>query len=135
MGWLLWAIYNNSEVSGNLVLKGGNCLRKIYFPDTRFSDDLDFTAIRLDTPDVFHHRLDQICKMVRDASGIAFDFGRTIVESKPTPDKECFALDGRVYFNGFAGDSSVTLRITLMCRTTNDHSPHSTLTYHPQLSR
>lgn len=44
MGWLLWAAYNEPSLANNLVLKGGNCLRKIYFPDTRFSDDLDFRA-------------------------------------------------------------------------------------------
>jgi hypothetical protein len=33
------------------------------------------------------------------------------VEIKPTPDKDLQALDGRVYFKGFAGDSSVTMRI------------------------
>ncbi|MFQ5434080.1 MAG: nucleotidyl transferase AbiEii/AbiGii toxin family protein, partial [Anaerolineae bacterium] len=40
MGWLLWGIYRNPYLAQNLILKGGNCLRKIYFPDTRFSDDL-----------------------------------------------------------------------------------------------
>jgi predicted nucleotidyltransferase component of viral defense system len=111
MGWLLWAIYNEPELTKNLVLKGGNCLRKIYFPDTRFSDDLDFTALRLDSEGVFHRRLDGICDLVADASGIVFDSARTNVEVKPTPDKDCLALDGRVYFKGFAGDSSVTMRI------------------------
>ncbi|CAN5145726.1 hypothetical protein BH20BAC1_BH20BAC1_03460 [soil metagenome] len=27
------------------VFKGGTCLRKCYFPDYRFSEDLDFTLI------------------------------------------------------------------------------------------
>jgi predicted nucleotidyltransferase component of viral defense system len=51
MGWLLWGIYQTPSLAQNFVLKGGNCLRKIYFPDTRFSDDLDFTALHLNTED------------------------------------------------------------------------------------
>src|SRR5262249_2284487 len=94
MGWLLWGINNVPSLNNNLVLKGGNSLRKIYFPDTRFSDDLDFTAIQLDTETMFHDRLDAICNAVADSSGIEFDFSRTIVEEKSTPDKDCRALDG-----------------------------------------
>ena len=29
MGWLLWGIYAHPSLAQNLVLKGGNCLRKI----------------------------------------------------------------------------------------------------------
>ncbi len=61
MGWLLWGIYTNPILAQNLVLKGGNCLRKVYFPDTRFSDDLDFTTYRLDTGQIFHQHLDSLC--------------------------------------------------------------------------
>lgn len=111
MGWLLYGIYNNPSLANNLILKGGNCLRKVYFPDTRFSDDLDFTAYRLNTEREFHRQLDSVCKMVEEKAGIKFDFGKTRVELKPTPDPDSQALDGRVYFKGFAGDSSVTMRI------------------------
>jgi predicted nucleotidyltransferase component of viral defense system len=111
MGWLLWGIYQNSILSRNLVLKGGNCLRKLYFTDTRFSDDLDFTAYHLDTAQEFQQQLASVCESVKTVSGIDFDFNRITVEAKTTPDPDSMALDGRVYFRGFAGDSSVTMRI------------------------
>jgi predicted nucleotidyltransferase component of viral defense system len=111
MGWLLFGIYSNPTLAQNLVLKGGNCLRKVYFPDTRFSDDLDFTAYRLDTDREFHHQLDVLCNAVSNASGIEFILDRTQVEVKPTPDGDSQAIDGRVYFKGFAGDASVSMRI------------------------
>lgn len=111
MGWLLWGVYNNHNLSNNLVLKGGNCLRKVYFPDTRFSDDLDFTAGRLDTTDVFRSYLNTVCQSVGEQSGIVFDVSQTRVDPVQVADSECHALDGRVYFKGFAGDSSVTMRI------------------------
>ena len=126
MGWLLWGIYAHPSLAQNLVLKGGNCLRKIYFTDTRFSDDLDFTAYRLDTEQIFRQHLISMCKAVGEASGILFDLDRIQVEQKPTPDLESSALDGRVYFRGFAGDSSVTMRIKF------DISEYEKIVYPPQ---
>jgi predicted nucleotidyltransferase component of viral defense system len=40
--WLLTAIYADTALKDILVFKGGNCFRKAYFPNTRFSSDLDF---------------------------------------------------------------------------------------------
>lgn len=111
MGWLLWGIYIHPSLSRNYVFKGGNCLRKIYFADTRFSDDLDFTAIHLDSEDVFRSYLNEVCQKVGEASGINFYLDQTRVNEVETPDSSCKALDGRVYFEGFAGDSSLTMRI------------------------
>jgi predicted nucleotidyltransferase component of viral defense system len=111
MGWLLWAIYNQQHLAENLVLKGGNCLRKLYFPDTRFSDDLDFTAHRIPNHIEFRRMLNAACAEVTKASDIDFDLERTTTEAKDTPDPDCKALDGRVYFRGFAGDASLTMRI------------------------
>jgi predicted nucleotidyltransferase component of viral defense system len=111
MGWLLWAIYNQYPLADNLILKGGNCLRKLYFPDTRFSDDLDFTARHLPGHLDFRESLNRACSDVSKAAGIAFDLERTSSEPKATPDSDCNALDGRVYFRGIAGDSSVTMRV------------------------
>jgi len=111
MGWLLQGIYSNPALAGNLILKGGNCLRKVYFPDTRFSDDLDFTALELGSGDEFHEQLGLVCQAVQEQTGIVFDLASTKVEEKQTPDKESRAFDGRVYFKGFAGDSSLNLRI------------------------
>jgi predicted nucleotidyltransferase component of viral defense system len=42
-GWLLKAFYENSYLSKLLVFKGGNCMRKAYYPETRYSSDLDFS--------------------------------------------------------------------------------------------
>jgi len=43
-GWLLNALYSQSVLADQLVLKGGNGLRKGYLPNTRFSKDLDFSV-------------------------------------------------------------------------------------------
>ncbi|MFH0986663.1 MAG: nucleotidyl transferase AbiEii/AbiGii toxin family protein, partial [Candidatus Micrarchaeota archaeon] len=36
------------SASSELVFKGGTCLKKAYFPDYRFSSDLDFTGLNCD---------------------------------------------------------------------------------------
>ena len=44
LGWALRGIAGHPYLAERLVFKGGTCLRKCYFPDYRFSEDLDFTA-------------------------------------------------------------------------------------------
>ena len=43
IGWILKGISNNQFLKNKLLFKGGTALRKIYFPDYRLSEDLDFT--------------------------------------------------------------------------------------------
>ena len=45
LGHFLNAMFTISGVSKNFVFKGGTCLKKIYFEDYRFSEDLDFTLL------------------------------------------------------------------------------------------
>jgi hypothetical protein len=44
LGWFLAALTSAGMPANVLRFKGGTCLRKCYFPDYRFSEDLDFTA-------------------------------------------------------------------------------------------
>ena len=43
ISWVTYGIANNPFLKENLVFKGGTVLKKVYFPDYRFSEDLDFT--------------------------------------------------------------------------------------------
>lgn len=45
LSWLLFGISETPKLKDNLVFKGGTALKKIYFGDYRFSQDLDFTAL------------------------------------------------------------------------------------------
>ncbi|MBD3398331.1 hypothetical protein GF412_03920 [Candidatus Micrarchaeota archaeon] len=111
IGWLLWGISKNRALSNQLVLKGGNCLRKLYYPETRFSDDLDFTAKTKFGTGQFKNHLNGLCGQVRERSGLEFDLEQTKVKVTPISHEGLHAIDGRVYFRGFAGDSSITMRI------------------------
>ena len=111
MGWLLWGISHDPFLRTELILKGGSALRKLYFPDTRFSDDLDFTTRHQIAAEGFRDCLAHLQARITETAGIPFQPDLTRVDEKPTPDPEAHALDGRVYFRGFAGDSSLTFRI------------------------
>jgi len=43
VSWALWGIARNEFLNDNLVFKGGTCLKKMYFEDYRYSEDMDFT--------------------------------------------------------------------------------------------
>lgn len=43
LNWLLAGIGSNPQLKISWVFKGGTCLKKCYFKNYRFSEDLDFT--------------------------------------------------------------------------------------------
>ncbi len=45
LSYLLAGVAANAELSETLIFKGGTALKKLYFGDYRFSEDLDFSAI------------------------------------------------------------------------------------------
>jgi uncharacterized protein len=45
LSWILQGIAQHEQLSKTIVFKGGTVLKKIYFDDYRFSEDLDFTLL------------------------------------------------------------------------------------------
>lgn len=48
LSWILFGISNHEQLSKAMTFKGGTVLKKIYFKDYRFSEDLDFTLLNND---------------------------------------------------------------------------------------
>lgn len=46
LSWILFGISKHEQLSKTIVFKGGTVLKKIYFEDYRFSEDLDFTLLK-----------------------------------------------------------------------------------------
>jgi uncharacterized protein len=46
--WILKGIAQHEPLSKTIVFKGGTVLKKIYFEDYRFSEDLDFTLLNIE---------------------------------------------------------------------------------------
>jgi predicted nucleotidyltransferase component of viral defense system len=47
LSYLIDAIAKTHGIGNQIVLKGGTALRKLYYPGYRFSEDLDYSTIRL----------------------------------------------------------------------------------------
>jgi len=45
LSWILQGVAQHEQLQEVLVFKGGTALKKIYFEDYRFSEDLDFTLL------------------------------------------------------------------------------------------
>lgn len=45
LSWILFGISQQEKLSKAIVFKGGTVLKKVYFEDYRFSEDLDFTLL------------------------------------------------------------------------------------------
>jgi predicted nucleotidyltransferase component of viral defense system len=50
LSWILFGISNHEPLSTTIVFKGGTVLKKVYFENYRFSEDLDFTLLNADIP-------------------------------------------------------------------------------------
>jgi predicted nucleotidyltransferase component of viral defense system len=72
LGWALQGIVAHESLSRCLVFKGGTCLHKCYFPDYRFSEDLDFTAIEWFGWEEFEQAVREAFAEAGQASGIDF---------------------------------------------------------------
>ena len=75
LAWFLNALAG-SDLRPVFAFKGGTALKRCYFPDYRFSEDLDFT-LREPLPfEEVRARLNHVYAMVLEQSGIAFTFDR-----------------------------------------------------------
>ena len=75
LAWFLAALAE-SDLKATLGFKGGTALKRCYFGDYRFSEDLDFTLIASVTLDELKGPLESVYASVREASGIVFAFDR-----------------------------------------------------------
>ena len=74
ISWILWGISSDEFLKKALIFKGGTCLKKIYFEDYRYSEDMDFTI----NPDTEANMLDheiysafnRIFREIKDAANI-----------------------------------------------------------------
>jgi predicted nucleotidyltransferase component of viral defense system len=107
-GWLLTGIYGQSALKDTLILKGGNCFRKAYFPHTRFSNDLDFSSISAIQEDQLIAELNRVCGFVEQQTGVTFETNRNWVKEKANSDKDRRIFEGRLYFKDFYGNPHTT---------------------------
>lgn len=69
LGHFVDAIFSFPECRENLVFKGGTCLKKCYFGNYRFSEDLDFTSAKSDFV-LNKNLLSRVVSLVRERTEI-----------------------------------------------------------------
>jgi hypothetical protein len=75
LAWFLCALAE-SDLRPVLAFKGGTALKRCYFGDYRFSEDLDFTLQQRVTFEDIRARLERVYAAVLEQSGIFFAFDR-----------------------------------------------------------
>lgn len=116
-GWLISGIFRATVLGRTAVLKGGNALRKGYFPGTRFSDDLDFSTDHGLEAASLLGELNKVCLFVESASGVRFDIDRNRLAGEQQIDSGRHVFKFRLYFKDMLGgkdhvDISVRMDVT-----------------------
>jgi predicted nucleotidyltransferase component of viral defense system len=75
LAWLLVGL-SNSPLRQRLTFKGGTAIKRCYFGDYRFSEDLDFTLAAPTPLETILSELKDIYEKVQRASGVAFRYSR-----------------------------------------------------------
>jgi predicted nucleotidyltransferase component of viral defense system len=111
-GWILNGMHTQSSLGDQLVLKGGNGLRKAYLPSTRFSKDLDFSCQEHIDSTFLSAELNRICEFVEKQAQVCFSTSQTIVKNKDLS-FGVEAVEARLYFKGFYGEEKIILKAQL----------------------
>ena len=73
--WLLYGISKNTILASALVFKGGTLLKKNYFEDYRFSEDLDFTLLdEAMTNETIKAEMQLVIAFVKEEANITYQF-------------------------------------------------------------
>jgi len=113
-GWLLVGLYTDSPLKHTLVLKGGNCFRKAYFQNTRFSYDLDFSTESSVDEQFLQSEFNKVCEFVQAQSGVVFDLARNRVQLQNEIDDKRRVFDVRLYFRDFYGNADhITISLAI----------------------
>ena len=100
LSWILCGIANHSELSKEIVFKGGTVLKKVYFDDYRYSEDLDFTLITDRSNDQLKEWFDQVFEYIKEEANIPLE----IVDQN---DHEDGGMNFYIsYIGPFGGDGS-----------------------------
>lgn len=89
LAWLLVGL-SQSPLRHRLAFKGGTAMKRCYFGDYRFSEDLDFTLATPTSFETILSELTNIYEKVQRISGVAFRYSRA--DHKPHQNSHTFYL-------------------------------------------
>jgi len=101
LSWILAGICQVGSLRDTLVFKGGTALKKCYFGEYRFSEDLDFSGLEgVPTGDTMERAIQESCdtaiKLLDEYAPVELVYER-YTEKQPHPrDQEAFAIHARL---------------------------------------
>ena len=79
LSWLLLGISKNPRLSSSLVFKDGTVLKKAYFPEYRFSADLDFTLLDASiTNEELLQEFETVYAILKEEANITIQFRESV---------------------------------------------------------
>lgn len=74
LSWILFGISKHEDISKAIVFKGGTVLKKVYFRDYRFSEDLDFTLRNTEVSNVqLFEWFNEVFEFIKKEANIPLD--------------------------------------------------------------
>lgn len=104
-GWLIHGLFTGTGLGDTTTLKGGNALRKAYFPLGRFSHDLDFSSPSEVDGDAVLAAFNRASEIAEANSGVKFLYDLNKVDRYVQIDATKGAYKIAVYFEDFAGQT------------------------------
>ncbi len=86
-------------LAAEMLFKGGTCLRKCYFPDYRFSEDIDFTAQKPVSSGQVREGIDAVASELVEAIGLDLRAQEPRIVTADAGEGASY-LEARVYFRG-----------------------------------
>lgn len=114
LGWVISAINQDHELRDSWVFKGGTCLKKCFFGNYRFSEDLDFTLtnqFHIDTA-FLEDKFRTIAEWVYDNSGIELPKEDINFKERETI-RNTISIKGKISYHGPIRRSGSLPRIKL----------------------
>ncbi len=110
LAWFLVAL-SRTSLRERLAFKGGTALKRCYFGDYRFSEDLDFTLAVESTFDEIRRELDPVFAEAMRATGAVFRFARE--DRRPHENSHTFYLGYEGPLPGPAGGRELKVDVTI----------------------
>jgi predicted nucleotidyltransferase component of viral defense system len=129
LAWFL-AMLSLSPLKPILAFKGGTALKRCYFADYRFSEDLDFTLLQPTVLEEILQHLETLYEAIYQASGIRFGFDRV--------DDRHAHVNSHTFFLNYDGPlpapSSVKVDITIAEAFTQPRGDRPVLRSYPEFA-
>lgn len=112
--WILWGVSQNSILYESLAFKGGTVLKKAYFKNYRFSEDLDFTILdeNLSNEQVLNEFQKVLDFIMDESAGINLQINHDKnKEHKPTGSLKFF-IDFVAPMGGAMGNKNLKVDVT-----------------------